>query len=319
MIDNLKSTTAFQQGQQTTKPARRFLRKFMNDWSLNFAAMLAYNLLIALLPVAIALFGILGLVLKNNDDARERVKNKIIRSFPTDNTTQSGIRQVVDLAFNQLSKDAGFLLAIGIILAMFGASRLFIAIDKCMNIIYRVPERPFLKENLLAFGMLFVFITVIPLLLGASSAPSILLSIIPGGGGRFGAFLGGFLFSLLVAFVLFETIYWFIPNKKMNFKVTWCGALVAAFTLNIFINLFPLYVRKFMNNYAGQIGFAVILLLFFYYFATILILGAQINAFFFEDYQPFTDGLGSYVSQMHDEHGVADQKKPLNRENIEIH
>ena len=30
----------------------------------------------------------------------------------------------------------------------------------------------------------------------------------------------------------------------------------------------------------GLVGFAVILLLFFFYFATILILGAQINAFF---------------------------------------
>ncbi|CAF1682024.1 unnamed protein product, partial [Adineta ricciae] len=134
MIDNLKSTTAFQQGQQRTKPFRRFLRKFLNDWSLNFAAMLAYNLLIALLPIAVALFGILGLVLKNNDEARENIKNKIIHSFPSDNTTQSGIRQVVDLAFGQLSKDAGGLLAIGIIFALFGSSRLFIAIDKCMNI-----------------------------------------------------------------------------------------------------------------------------------------------------------------------------------------
>ena len=47
-------------------------------------------------------------------------------------------------------------------------------------------------------------------------------------------------------------------------------------------------------------------------------MGAQINAFFFEDYKPFTDGLGSYVSQMHDEHGVADQKIPLNQQNLEI-
>jgi uncharacterized BrkB/YihY/UPF0761 family membrane protein len=98
MIDNIKSTTAFQQSQQTTKPVRRFIRKFLNDWSLNFAAMLAYNLLIALLPIAVALFGILGLVLKNYPTAQEDVKHKIINSFPADNTTQSGIKQVnIDL------------------------------------------------------------------------------------------------------------------------------------------------------------------------------------------------------------------------------
>ncbi|CAF3356532.1 unnamed protein product [Rotaria sp. Silwood1] len=180
-----------------------------------------------------------------------------------------------------------------------------------MTIVYRLPQRTFLRQNLLAFGMLFLFIIIIPIMLAASSAPAALISIIPGGGGRFGTFLAGMIFSLIFGFIFFESIYWFIPNKKMSFKVTWCGALVAACTLEIFIILFPLYVRKFMGNYAGQIGFAVILLLFFFYFATILILGAQINAFFFEHYKPLIDGLGTYISRMHQEHGVGDPTRPL--------
>jgi uncharacterized BrkB/YihY/UPF0761 family membrane protein len=94
MIDNIKSSTAFVQSRQKTKPARRFLRKFLNDWSLNFAAMLAYNLLIALLPIAVALFGILALVLRNDLSAQQTIKDKIINSFPSDNTTQAGIKQV---------------------------------------------------------------------------------------------------------------------------------------------------------------------------------------------------------------------------------
>ncbi|CAF5124223.1 unnamed protein product, partial [Rotaria sp. Silwood1] len=57
--------------------------------------------------------------------------------------------------------------------------------------------------------------------------------------------------------------------------------------------------------------FAVILLLFFFYFATILILGAQINAFFFEHYKPLVEGLGTYISQMHQEHGVGEPTRPL--------
>ncbi|CAF0761756.1 unnamed protein product [Rotaria sp. Silwood1] len=311
MIDNLKSTTVFKGGQRQTKPVRRFIRKFTNDWSMDFSAMLAYNLLITLLPIAVALFGITGLVLKNYPDIQNEVKEKIIHFFPADNTTQSGIKQVVDLAFDRLSKDAGLILAIGIFFALFGASRLFIAIDKCMTIVYRLPQRTFLRQNLLAFGMLFLFIIIIPIMLAASSAPAALISIIPGGGGRFGTFLAGMIFSLIFGFIFFESIYWFIPNKKMSFKVTWCGALVAACTLEIFIILFPLYVRKFMGNYAGQIGFAVILLLFFFYFATILILGAQINAFFFEHYKPLIDGLGTYISRMHQEHGVGDPTRPL--------
>ena len=160
----------------------------------------------------------------------------------------------MNLAFNQLSKDAGLILALGIVFALFGASRLFIAIDKCMTIVYRLPERTFLRQNILAIGMIFLFILVIPLMLAASSAPSALINVIPGGGGQFGTFVAGMLFSMLTAFLFFETIYWFVPNKKMSFKVTWCGALVAAFTLEIFIILFPLYVRRFMGNYAGKLS-----------------------------------------------------------------
>ena len=71
---------------------------------MDFSAMLAYNLLIALLPIAVALFGILGLVLKNYPNAEQQMKEKIIDSFPSDNTTRSGIEQVMlidDLSRNE--------------------------------------------------------------------------------------------------------------------------------------------------------------------------------------------------------------------------
>lgn len=138
---------------------------------------------------------------------------------------------------------------------MFGSSRLFVAIDKCMTIIYRLPERPFLRQNLMALGALFLFIAVFVLMIVASSVPSALMNAIPDGGGRFGVFLAGILVSLSIAFGLFEIIYWITPNKKMTLKTTWCGALIAAVTLEIFIILFPLYIRQFMSNYAGEFSY----------------------------------------------------------------
>jgi uncharacterized BrkB/YihY/UPF0761 family membrane protein len=70
--------------------------------------------------------------------------------------------------------------------------------------------------------------------------------------------------------------------------------------------------------YKGKFSFAVIFILFFYYFAVIFIFGAQINAFYFEHYQPLIDGLGTYISQMHEEHGDSDPRKPLCENNSEI-
>ncbi|CAF1236887.1 unnamed protein product [Didymodactylos carnosus] len=260
----------------------------------------------------VLVFGILGLVLSNNSDLQEKMKQKIINSFP--NTTKESMREIINLAFNQLYRQAGVVLTLGILFAILGSSRLFVAIDRCMTIVYRLEERTFLKKNLLALGMLFLFIILIPLMIGASSAPSFLLDVIPNAGGRFGTYILGLLTSIVVSFILFEIIYFIIPNKKMTFKQTWCGALIASLALQLFMILFPLYVRKFMTNYVGQIGFAIILLLFFFYFAIILILGAQINAFFFEKIQPLPFALGTFVSKLFEEYGNLESKLPLNRQ-----
>lgn len=146
--------------------------------------------------------------------------------------------------------------------------------------------------------MLLLFILLILLIIGASGAPSFLINALPDqNGAQFGIFIAGIIVSLLLSFLLFLPIYWLIPNKKTKFKHVWCGALVAAIFLMIFLVLFPLYIRRFMNSSLGLIGFAVILITFFYYFSVILLLGAQINAYFFERIQPLPDGLGTFVHQ----------------------
>ena len=94
MINDIRTSSLFRGGQRHSKPLRHFIRKFLNDWSMDFAAMLAYNLLIALLPIAVALFGILGLILKNHPETEKKLIDQIINATAFDNTTQQGIRQV---------------------------------------------------------------------------------------------------------------------------------------------------------------------------------------------------------------------------------
>ena len=148
----------------------------------------------------------------------------------------------------------------------------------------------------------------------ASSIPTVFMDFIPGGGSRFGVFVCGILTSFSIAFIFFQLIYLIIPNKKMTINKTWCGALIAAIALEIFIILFPLYVKQCMGSYTGiynnfflffyfllinlgLIGFIIILILFFYYFAIILIIGAQINAHFFERYPQLYNVFRKYLTQ----------------------
>jgi YihY family inner membrane protein len=296
MGSKVTNTDLFENVKKETKPYRIFFQKLRHDWSFVLSGMLAFHLLIALLPMAIIFFGIIGLILGNNISLQDRIKNNIINAFPP--KADDTLREIINLAFKKLYHDAGIILTFGILFAIIGCLRLFVAIDRCLTIIYRLEERKFFKEYILACEMLFLFLILIPLMIIASSTPSILLDNIPNAGGRFGTYILGLFISLSLTFLLFEIIYFLIPNKKMKFKQTWCGSIIAASALQLFMILFPLYIRKSMTSYTGQVGFAIILILFLFYFAIILILGAQINAFFFEHIQPLPAPLGTFINKL---------------------
>lgn len=289
-----------------TKPFRTFITKFNNDWSMSFAGLLAYNLLMAMLPIAIAIISLLGFILAGNLSLRDSMINQIAQIFPGATSQQNAI----DLAFRQLQNSAGLIGLIAIALAIFGGSRLFIAVEGCLDIIYRVRPRKLLRQNIMAIGMLLLFIVLIPIMIFASAIPSILVALLQStplmqstplsallhnaAVISLAAILGG----LIAAFILFEVTYFVVPNQRISWRNSWCGAVVAAIALEFFLILFPFYTARFMGGYVGQVGFAVILLLFFYYFAVILLLGAEVNAFFFEGIRPIPNDLATFVSTM---------------------
>jgi YihY family inner membrane protein len=293
-----------------TKPLQAFITKFNNDWIMNFSGLLAYNLLTAILPIAIALFGILGLILGGHNNPLERnLLQQVPLLFPVN--SQDAIRSFLSGATSQIQKDAGILVVIAILLALFGGSRLFITLEGCLDLIYRVRPRTLIRQNVMAFLMLLLFIVLIPIMFLASTTPAFILSflnnqpqlkLLP----FFVAFTNSFVVtylvglasSLIASFILFETIYFVVPNQKIRWRTSWPGALAASILLLLFLQLFPFYTTNFLKGYSGVIGLAVIIILFLYYFAVILLLGSEVNAFFFEHIQPLPNDLITFVSTM---------------------
>jgi YihY family inner membrane protein len=313
-VHRISTSHLVQSAQKDVKPLQTFMTKFSNDWATSFASLIAYSLLTAMLPIAVALFGILGLVLGSNSGLTSTIAHDLASIVPQTSTSSSSptaTQQAIELAVQQLNKQAGFLLIIAIALAIFGGSRLFITLENCLNIVYRLRPRKAIKQNLMAFAMLILFIILIPLMVFASAAPTVILSVVSNVPGLSAipffstvarspilGYLAGLLGGFIVAFILFEAIYFVVPNQKISWRNSWCGAVVAAIALELFLLLFPIYIRYGLKNYTGQVGFAVILLLFFYYFAVILMIGAEVNAFFFEKIQPLPNNLVTFVSTM---------------------
>ena len=236
-----------------------FWLKFLNDWSFNFASGLAYHLLMAMFPIVIAIGATVGFIEGGLSlNAQRELVTYMSGVFPS----VLG-RDVLAPALVLLRKNAGFLGIIAIVLALYSGSRLFSSMEDCFAIIYHTPTRPFWRQNLMALVMLLIFILLIPVMLLASSIG-----------------LGGFLGGLIASLILFQAIYMIVPNQKISWRKSWRGTLVAAVTLQIYVALFPLYIRHFLGSYTGNTGFAIILLLFFYYFALILLIGAEVNAFY---------------------------------------
>jgi YihY family inner membrane protein len=288
-----------------TRPIQKFINKFNNDWVMNFAGIMAYNLMLAIFPIAIALLGIIGLILNGDPTLKTSIINQASKI--------AGLGTLVTLAADQLRKDAGILLIIAILTSVFGGSRLFVTLEGILDILYRVRPRPVIRQNLIAIGMLILFIILIPIMVAASVIPSLFavlltsptLKSIPVVNTLTSGFGGGLLVNivsmavgLLIAFILFESIYFVVPNQKISWRNSWKGAVTAAVMLEIFLIAFPFYTTHFLKGYAGQIGLIIILLIFFYYFAVILLLGAEVNAYFSEKVQPLPNDLVTFVSTM---------------------
>jgi len=268
-----------------TKPFQAFWAKFNNDWSWNNAAGLAFNLILSIFPLVIALLALIGFFVGRLDPAayQDLTTRQLPHLFPEITSSQ----KIIQPALKQLTKDSGILGIFAIVVAIFNGSRLFLFLQGCFDLIYHVRPRSVIAQNVLSVAMVLLFVILVPIMVLASSLPAVVFSLLqktpisqlPGQGLLLS--VSGIVSGLIGAYVLFQVIYMVVPNQKISFRNSWRGAVVAAVLLELYLVLFPLYVTTFLGSFASAVG-VLILLIFFYYFALILFLGAEVNAFFVE-------------------------------------
>lgn len=262
------------------KTLRGFWKKASNDWIFNLSAMLAYNLLMTIVPILAMLLSIFGLVLGSLSPATEQhFITSITNGLP-------GGQTFIQAALKRLAQNSGWLAILTIILSAWFGSRLFITIEQCFGIIYRLPTRKFIRQNSIALLMMLIFVVLIPILLAVSSAPSFLSSafvdkLMPNAtAARIWLVVATAIAGFIVASMLFLVIYIVVPNRPSRVQDAWRGALIAGLLLEVYVVAFPFYTALLLkpNSYGSTAGFAILVLVFFYYFGFILLLGAEINS-----------------------------------------
>lgn len=257
---------------------KSFYMKVNNDWILNLAGFLAYNVLVSFLPVLLVLLAVTTLFLSGSD-AANAVQTALSSVLPGD----AGKELVTTLA-NRLKSGADPLYLLGVIASFFIGSRLFITMENCFGIIYRLPSRGVIRQNAMAFVMSLIYLVLVPIVFLASTVSNGIAGSLFAGSSIEGvaARVIGIGIAFFSAVLLFGMAYTVVPNRQIPWREVWVGTLGASVLLVLYQQIFPFYQQTFLkpNNYGSGsvLGLMVVIVIFFYYVAFILLLGAEFNS-----------------------------------------
>jgi membrane protein len=268
---------------QRLKPFLRFWRKVSNDWVFNLSGLLAYNILMSIFPMLLALLALSGFIIGAISPGSEQaLVRAIANALPGGSSGTGGV--VVHAVLHNLQRQAGAIFIIGLLTSIFTGSRLFITIENCFGVIFRLRGREVIRQNVVAIAMLLLYMALVPVLFLASFVPTAIVNAIQASGNSAVNSLLihviGLVAAFVVALVLFSAIYVVTPNRPVRISEVWKGTLLAAGLLTIYETLFPIYESVVLrpDNYGSVAAFAIVVLVFFYYLALILLLGAEVNS-----------------------------------------
>lgn len=251
-----------------------FWNKLHRDWVLKFASMLAYQFMVALVPLLLFIVGCYGLLapLLSKADALD-IQQSIAGLLPF------GIGPTaIGAAITKLHHSSGFLLLIGLILAIGSGSHLFYSLQDCANIIFRLTGRHYLFKQALAIFCTLLLCGIVPFAFALAPVPLHWLHLHTPQG-WFG-YIIAFIIGWVAASGLVGAMYKLVTHGTLRWRAVWPGAIVAGLLLLLFEQIFPVYVHDWLkpNNYGYLVGFFLIILAFFYYLSFILLLGMEITS-----------------------------------------
>jgi membrane protein len=263
--------------------AGRFYRKAYEDNVTGLAGMVAYNMLLSVLPLALIALFVGGQVLQSVD-FQESVLRDLRRIFPS--ATEATLTRAVD----NIEGSTGSIGILALVASVWIGASFWGAMDTAFCRIYHCECRGWLRQKRFALVMLIVALLFMAATVAVPTLQSILVSgaaELPLGlsevnGVVFGVSLAA---GLTLIFLILCVIYWRVPSESVPWLAIWPGALAATVAIGVIDYAFPAYLSNV--NTIAQFGttlvFVLIVLLWFYALAIIILGGAVVNAIRFED------------------------------------
>jgi membrane protein len=262
--------------------SHRVYNEIWHDELLDRAAALGFYFLLALFPLIIFLFSLIGVLVNPGSDLQARIFHSIARVAPPEAT---------DLVARTLSEvlrsGGGAKITFGIVLTLWFASGGMTALMAALNAAYDVREtRSWLKTHWMAMALtvcmsVLVISALMLVLFGGNIAGFVEQQTRLGG-----VFVGTWKVlqwpaALALMVLAFAVIYYFAPDVEDQ-KWYWItpGSIVCVLLWMAVSLGFRAYL-SFYNQYSatyGSLGAVIILMMWLYLTGIAILLGAEINA-----------------------------------------
>ena len=265
---------------------RAFYHRVYAENLTGLSAMLAYNLLLSIFPLALLALFIAGRFL-HSEELQRSVLEDLRSIFPS--AAASSLTGLLD----RLSESSTSLGLVALVASIWVGSSFWGALDTAFCQLYHVRCRSWAEQKRFALAMLGLVLLFFAATVAVPTVQSLLVSgarDLPFGlsevpGLVYAITLG---FGLLVIFWILCIVYWSVPNCWVPWSAVWPGALGATLAIALVDYAFPFYLSNVstISRLGTSLVFIVIVLLWFYALAFIILAGAMINALRFEAQQP---------------------------------
>lgn len=265
-------------GQAARKGLGAFWRRAYEENVTGMAAMVAYNLMLAVFPFILLVLFVLGKVLQSAD-IEATILRDLQELFPA---TES---EVLADALDRVRSSSTEIGIVAVVAGLWIGSSFWGAMDTAFCRIYHVECRGWWEQKRFSLIMLLV---VAVFLIASVSIPVIEGLVIAGAdnlplGLSDADWLINLLLvagSLVISFGILSLIYWAVPKGHMPWRSVWPGALFVTIAAGLANILFPFYLVNLstISDLGRTVSFVLVALIWFYALALGLLAGAVINA-----------------------------------------
>ncbi|MCW2968413.1 MAG: ribonuclease [Solirubrobacteraceae bacterium] len=254
----------------------RFWHKAYGDGLTGLAGMVAYNLLLSLLPLTLLALFVFGRVVRS-PDVQASVIADIHRILPS--ASDHGLASLL----REIRRSSTSLGIAALLSSIWIGSSFWGAIDTAFCRIYRSPCRSWLQQKRFALAMLVVVLVLFAATVVLPAVQSVVAEgadQLPFGlSARRTVYVVTLGISVVVLFSSLAVIYRVVPNERVRWRAVWPGAVSATVAIVAVDYSFPLYLdNSVLTTFGGTYVFVLIVLVWFYAVSLILLGGAVINA-----------------------------------------